>query len=210
MHRFLIGKLAANASRICIAHARPATTALARRHFAAATLALAKPAGKSAPLPPPKYNDTELPDRTWIDNFSINDIPETAYTTSYARASGPGGQNVNKVNTKVIMRVHDFSFMPPYCEAKLRALQANSINKNDELIIASDRFRIQRGNLDDCVQKLYEMVVEAGYVPRETSQSQRRRVGKLIEGENERRLEAKKHSGKKKAERRGGKGDWSW
>ncbi|KNE65049.1 hypothetical protein AMAG_10715 [Allomyces macrogynus ATCC 38327] len=157
-------------------------------------------------------NATDLPDRTWIDSFTLSSIPSTAYTVSYARSSGPGGQNVNKVNTKAILKFHVDprpAWLPEYAHAVLMRQRSAQINKDGDLVVMSDRFRSQRQNVDDCVEKVFEMVKEAGYVPRETTDEQKRHVKKLQRAQNERRLESKKMAGKKKADRRGGgRGEW--
>ncbi|KNE54132.1 hypothetical protein AMAG_00134 [Allomyces macrogynus ATCC 38327] len=167
------------------------------------------------PPPPPRAatsNSTDLPDRTWIDSFaSSTSIPSNAYTVNYTRSSGPGWQNVNRVNIKAILKFHVDprpAWMPEYAHNALMRQRAAQINKDGDLVVMSDRFRSQRQNVDDCVEKVFEMVKEAGYVPRETTAEQKRHVKKLQSAQNERRLESKKMAGKKADRRGGGRGEW--
>ncbi|KAJ3374468.1 Peptidyl-tRNA hydrolase ict1, mitochondrial [Allomyces arbusculus] len=190
--------------------------ALAPHHAALAARGATPATARTVAQPhhhvPYSTNAADLPDRTWIDSFTQSSIPSTAYTVSYARSSGPGGQNVNKVNTKAILKFHVDprpAWLPEYAHTALMRQRAAQINKDGDLVVMSDRFRSQRQNVDDCVEKVFEMVKEAGYVPRETTAEQKRHVMKLQRAQNERRLESKKMAGKKKADRRGGgRGEW--
>ncbi|MDR2485160.1 MAG: aminoacyl-tRNA hydrolase, partial [Treponema sp.] len=73
-----------------------------------------------------------------------------AATASFSRSSGPGGQNVNKVNTKVTMRLRlvDMTGLSVAETAHLREILASRITGENEIVIASDEERSQRTNLE--------------------------------------------------------------
>lgn len=54
--------------------------------------------------------------RTWIDSFTLEDVPKEELDVSYARSSGPGGQHVNKTNSKAVVRIdiHKAKWLPPF------------------------------------------------------------------------------------------------
>lgn len=54
--------------------------------------------------------------RTWVDGFTLEDVPKEELDISYARSSGPGGQHVNKTNSKAVVRidVHKAKWLPPF------------------------------------------------------------------------------------------------
>lgn len=97
-------------------------------------------------------------------NIPINEIEFSA-----SRSSGPGGQNVNKVNTKAEIRfqVETAEWLPYNVRQRLKELQSNKINKNGEIIITSQEHRTQSQNRDDCIVKLKEYLEEAFIEPKE-------------------------------------------
>lgn len=93
-------------------------------------------------------------------------IPFSEIEFSYARSSGPGGQNVNKVNSKAVLRwnlLRSPSLGAEIRECLLRKLRER-LNYEGELLIMSDRFRDQKRNREDCLEKLRECLVLASFV----------------------------------------------
>ena len=97
------------------------------------------------------------------DDLVINDrlsIPAGELHYTFARSSGPGGQHVNKANTKVVLRWNVAQSRAIGGEVRGRFLQryATRINARGELLLASDRFREQLANRRACQDRLCEMV----------------------------------------------------
>ena len=127
-------------------------------------------------------------------------IPDDELEWSYVRSGGPGGQNVNKVASKAVLRwnVTASPSLPEDVKARLRARQANRITAEGDLVLASQRFRDQERNRQDCLDKLREMIAEAAVRPKA------RRKTKPTRGSQEARLQAKKRRAATKAGRRRG------
>jgi ribosome-associated protein len=95
-------------------------------------------------------------------------IPRGELRFSFVRSSGPGGQNVNKVASKAVLRWNVFASEALGEDARRRLISRERRRMNDrgELIIASQRFRDQRKNIDDCLEKLIGLVKIAAVRPR--------------------------------------------
>src|SRR6185369_14579679 len=86
----------------------------------------------------------------------------------FARAGGPGGQNVNKVASKAVLR-WDFASsaaIPDWIKNRIRELRPHWIKDGRELLITSTRFRDQLKNREDCLAKLDDLLVEATSRPK--------------------------------------------
>jgi ribosome-associated protein len=87
-------------------------------------------------------------------------IPQSELHFSFVRSSGPGGQNVNKVNSKAQLRwtVANSPSLPDDVRGRFKSRFARRINDRGEVVITSQRYRDQARNIGDCLAKLREML----------------------------------------------------
>jgi ribosome-associated protein len=125
-------------------------------------------------------------------------IPFNEFQWSFVRSGGPGGQNVNKVASKAVLRwdAVNSPSLPGDVRTRLLTQQQHRLTKEGELILTSQRYRDQERNRRDCLDKLREMIVRAAFVPRPRRPSNPTRASK------ERRMRNKKLRGKVKVGRR--------
>src|SRR4051812_20726542 len=95
-------------------------------------------------------------------------IPEAELEFSYARSSGPGGQNVNKVNSKAQLRwpATSSAALPADVRARFLTRYASRLTTEGELLIVSQRYRDQGRNVTDCLEKLKEMILAVAIAPK--------------------------------------------
>jgi ribosome-associated protein len=130
-------------------------------------------------------------------------LPGSDLDWTAVRASGPGGQNVNKVSSKVEL-TFDFEgtvALGDPAKARLRALVKNQLDAEGRLLITSQKTRDQAKNLADAREKLKALVQKALVVPKV------RKATKPTKGSKVRRVTAKKKVGAKKAARRPVRGE---
>ncbi|EGD84662.2 hypothetical protein H112_08376 [Trichophyton rubrum D6] len=145
--------------------------------------------------------------RTWLAQLTADTIPRSICAVSFSRSSGPGGQNVNKVNSKATIKVPMSDLLPlvpKILHPSIRSSRYYAEN-SQALVIQADDSRKQSQNLNACFDKLTSMIAEAGRaaVPGETSPEQKKKVQKLQKAANEARIRMKKAHSNKKSSRKG-------
>ncbi len=123
-------------------------------------------------------------------------IPEDELHWSYARSSGPGGQNVNKVNTKAILawRPAGSTGLPAAVRERFLARFNSRLTREGELRITSQRYRETGRNAADCLAKLAAMLRQAAHPPKPRKRTRPTRASKLRRVANKRRVAEKKRT----------------
>lgn len=140
---------------------------------------------------------TPLSNRMLIVNHRIQ-IPLREFRFTFARSPGPGGQNVNKVNSKATLHwnVTETTSLPDDVRQRFLKAFAGRVNQDGEFFVSSTRFRDQGRNVADCLEKLRAMLAEAA------ATRPARKKTKPSAGARRRRLDDKRRQSDKKRIRR--------
>lgn len=124
-------------------------------------------------------------------------LPREQLELSFARSSGAGGQNVNKVNSKVEARWDAVSsgLLPDDVLRRLMSRYSNRLDADGLLIVTSERHRDRERNIADCIEKLEEWVESVWEKPKPRIKT------KPTKGSKRRRVEGKRRESDKKRER---------
>jgi len=118
-------------------------------------------------------------------------IPETELEFRFSRSSGPGGQNVNKVETRaqLFFTIATSSILTDDLKIRLRQTAKNQLNKEGQIVIASQSYRSQERNRHACIKKLKHLIELAAHRPKHRKKSKPSRAAQ------QKRLTSKKHKG---------------
>jgi ribosome-associated protein len=131
-------------------------------------------------------------------------IPAHELKWSFARSGGPGGQNVNKVASKAVLRwraATSTATIPERAMARMRARFPSRFTADGDVLIQSQEYRDQERNREECVAKLTEMIRSSLVEPRP------RKATKPTKGSQRRRLAEKRRRSERKRDRRAGGDD---
>ena len=133
--------------------------------------------------------------------LEINDqiqIPDDELHFTYARSAGPGGQNVNKVNSKAILHwnVTQTAHLPEPVKQRFLARYRPRITVLGEVVISGQVYRDQTRNIEDCLERLRQMIFAVLLPPTPRKRTRPSRGG------IERRLQSKREQSDRKTSRR--------
>lgn len=145
--------------------------------------------------------------REFLKRFTAASVPRQEFEYIFNRSSGPGGQNVNKVNTKATIKYtpkqwQQASWLPDEIKARVAQSKFPYFTKSGGIVVSSELTRHQKTNLDDCFNKLAQAIQESAFVPEDPSEEAQERWVKIRKAQNKIRLDTKKkHSDTKKSRR---------
>lgn len=146
--------------------------------------------------------------KQWLETFNSKKIPTREFEISFSRASGPGGQKVNKTSSKATVSLSSDRWLnPQFCywipkaiRAQLETKKVRYETRNGGILIQSDGSRNRDVNTEECFNKLLQEIKAKTYFELEMSEEDKKKWEELKEQSKEKRLfNKKKVSDKKKS-----------
>lgn len=148
----------------------------------------------------------------WVSNLNVDSVPLKMFSVRYDRSSGPGGQNVNKVNSKCTLVLYNFSSCSWVPELVRRQLKEKGMRYyaegSDSLVVQSDEARSRDLNRRTCLAKLVKEIKSICWFPKETSEETLKKWNLIKTRADQTRIQQKKHHSDKKKSR--GKGSFTY
>lgn len=144
--------------------------------------------------------------KEWVENFTGTQVPANIFEVSYSRASGAGGQKVNKTSSKATIALDADQWLnPQFCywipKAIRTQLLENKIRyetKSGGILVQSDSTRNRDTNTDECFRKLVQEIKDNTFFPGEISEEDKKKWEDIKEDRKEKRLFNKKRQSDKK------------
>ncbi|KAL0578078.1 hypothetical protein V5O48_003896 [Marasmius crinis-equi] len=179
---------------------------------------LTRPYSQEKPFPtPPNLSILEEPEdsakaRVWISQFQQVSIPKKLVELSFSASSGPGGQHVNRTNSKATLRCSVSSAWIPQWARPVLVKSPYYAPSSKSLLITSILSRSQHQNVDDCLSKLHALVLSAASasVKNETPEEKKKHVANLERAAKERRRKEKSYRSDVKKSRGKAYGGSGW
>lgn len=143
---------------------------------------------------------------SWLDKLRKGQLVLKAIKFRFDRSSGPGGQNVNKLNTKCTMTIKNFRNCPEFpVELRKWVIEQGKMafyySSGDKVVVQSDETRLRESNKKICLMKLVENWRKSLIVPNEPTKDALLKWEKLRKRQDELRLKSKKYRSEKKLRR---------
>lgn len=153
----------------------------------------------------PLSNDVNVA-REWLDNLSPQSLPSRSFHVRYDRASGPGGQKVNKVSSKCTLTLERFSSCSLFPQEVRRQVMDKRMwlynPVSDSIVVQSDETRSREQNRQLCLAKLVDLIKETCYFPKEADPADVEKWERVRGASKKRRLKSKKLNGERKRTRK--------
>ncbi|KAK9475432.1 uncharacterized protein V1510DRAFT_356621, partial [Dipodascopsis tothii] len=141
--------------------------------------------------------------RAWVAALTKRSIPRDQFDMIMSRSSGPGGQHVNKVNSKATIRApwKTMDWIPEVVRMRLETEGFQYLTKTGKIVVQSEIHRRQHDNLEDCFDRLCAAIKSTAHFPEDMSEATIERWRQIKHRANEDRLEAKRVQADKKRAR---------
>ncbi|AQZ11432.1 YOL114C [Zygosaccharomyces parabailii] len=140
--------------------------------------------------------------KNWVVSLNSKRVPLNLFAVRYDRSSGPGGQNVNKVNSKCTIALHNFSrcsWFPLEVRKQLSEKKSRYYaSSSDTIVIQSSESRSRETNREYCIEKFVKHIKEICFFPGEADEHTVKKWHGIKEKAHERRIQEKKLQSNKK------------